>query len=148
MQVTRLYTYSCRLIKLLLLHPPPPPPPPRKLLGDNYDSLTKRHYVGYKGADGSEPLPANTHPNSSGFAHNLPRTTPTSKLVSQAYDCTCIMICVSLNVYTCTIIHWNWSSNVWFDQCLGSQCACGHRPQLHPAGLPQALPAAARPAAQ
>ena len=53
----------------------------RNLLKDNYDSHTKKEYVKYRMPCGNDPFPGKVQPFTSGFAHNLPRTVPTSRQV-------------------------------------------------------------------
>lgn len=53
----------------------------RKLLRDNYDTQTSKDYRGYEGSSGREPLPSGLSHALSGFAHNQPRTTPTTNQV-------------------------------------------------------------------
>ncbi len=52
-----------------------------KLLVDNYVSLTRRDYVGYVGPDGRDTFPAKVHSGWSGYAHNVPKTVPTTAQV-------------------------------------------------------------------
>lgn len=72
--------------------------PHSSLLADNYVSLTTRHYPGFGGVSGKEPLPRRTHSCLSGYSCNLPRTTPTAKQVERDRGrvCGCCLILVSL----------------------------------------------------
>ena len=51
----------------------------RKLVADNYNSVTQKHFQRTKGADGTEPLPRDIHRESSGFLKGTHKTTATSK---------------------------------------------------------------------
>jgi len=59
--------------------------------------------VRYVGSDGRDCFPSKVHPTPSGFAHNLPRTIPTSRQVSRAHSDSngMLRVVVASNVSTC-----------------------------------------------
>ena len=53
----------------------------REILKDNYDTLTKKHFVKYRVPNPNDVLPSRVIPGLSGFAQNMHPTLPTQREV-------------------------------------------------------------------
>jgi len=56
-----------------------------RLLTDNYDSVTQKHFRASKGSDGRDPLPKQVYMRKSGFVHNIRPTVPTTQQVRSVF---------------------------------------------------------------
>ena len=57
----------------------------RRICGDNYSSVTTKHFVPYKTPDGKEELPMLAHQKQTGFTRQPPLTVPTAREVNTEF---------------------------------------------------------------
>lgn len=72
----------------------------RKLLVDNYDTLSNKDFIQHKVPDPNDPLPSHVISGVSGFAQNVNRTLPTQRevrsIVQSSHTYTIIYQAISL----------------------------------------------------